>query len=101
MTTQRDFIATADLIRSEVERLDLLFDSPAAAAISRIARGLADQYASSNSRFDRQRFYRVAGLDESGHAVPRCSDCGATDGTVWRDQDGVIRCEPCSSKAGH
>jgi hypothetical protein len=75
MTTRRDFDAHAELIRSGLERLDPLFDTPARDAISYIARGLADLHASSNPRFDRQRYYHACGLNEQGGDLSRVRVC--------------------------
>jgi hypothetical protein len=95
MTTRRDFNAHAELIRSELERFDPLFDTDARDAISRIARGLADLHAASNGRFDRQRFYFACGLDEQGKSTPQCSVCKQYSNTAFRDEDGIMRCEEC------
>lgn len=65
---RRDFTAVADLIKEQLDSHDPAFDQAARDSIARIARSMADLFMCRNQRFDRQRFYRAAGLDEQGRA---------------------------------
>jgi len=64
--SRKHYVEVARLIANEVESINPAIESTRALTAERVARGLADLFAADNPRFDRQRFYFAAALDENG-----------------------------------
>lgn len=62
MSSQRDYVAVAKILRGEVEVVPQFDDSDALAVVERIASGLATHFEQHNPAFDRARFLTACGV---------------------------------------
>jgi hypothetical protein len=60
--SRKDYVLIASTIREEILTAEAMYEPIGAAAMRRLAEGLADRFALDNERFDRARFLTACGV---------------------------------------